>query len=239
MQRISIEEFKDQLKKASVETRFEPMEEVEDEGRRLVLGWVENHITTSGLSVTRRWQYSHPQFKPSGIDVSDDAETRWEIHRMDYAVHDEDGMVLAEEDILGILPRFCPACEEVDHSDLDDDDVEILDEHKHEGPYELFRLELDDVPNLQFTGVLIEEVSEKDEDYEDNLNRWCALQLYQTSGGRYVCCREDITRWQGEEDHRIGQVCSTHEEIVDFFGHGSLAKALYDLADIPHDRRID
>lgn len=243
--KLKVEEFKDHLKQAAVETRFRPMDFAPHEEPPKVLGWVDITVSTPVFSVTRRRIYEHPQYKPSRIDIYDDIDQLWEVHRIDVIVEDKNGDVLSEEDILNILPVLCPACDEIDYSDLDLDEVEnvdgpeTLEEPDPEGAYETFVLEVDDARNLEFDGFLVVGVSDKERDPEDRLNRWDELELYRTKGGSYVCYRQHTTRYRGEDNRRSAYVCQTQEEAVNFFGFGSLAKWLYELADIPHVKRID
>jgi hypothetical protein len=65
------------------------------------------------------------------------------------------------------------------------------------------------------------------------------LTLYVTKGGSYVCHREDCTQWQGSRDSNEAKVCSTIDEVVEFFGQSQLAKQLYERAKINATQFID
>ncbi len=66
----------------------------------------------------------------------------------------------------------------------------------------------------------------------DNLSAASKLRLYRTQGGKYICEQVGRTQWQGEHDRHSGAVCETEAEVQEFFGHGWLAKELYDRAGI-------
>lgn len=65
------------------------------------------------------------------------------------------------------------------------------------------------------------------------------LALYKTEGGKLICERIDRTRWQGERDSHHAKVCANNNEVIDFFGHGWLAKELHKEAGIDAAERIE
>lgn len=99
-----------------------------------------------------------------------------------------------------------------------------------------FTVERDDEPAITFTGVEIASTwscgDRGHPNYSGSTGRWTVLNLYRTKGGKLVCERIERTQWQGEHDQHEGVVCETEREIIEFFGHGRLAKELYSEADI-------
>ena len=96
--------------------------------------------------------------------------------------------------------------------------------------------DIDGDKDLSFTGELIAANSSSAEtargDFSGSVGRWAELRLYRTKGGKYVCEQVGRTQWQGEHDRHSGAVCETESEVQKFFGHGWLAKELYEEAGI-------
>lgn len=94
----------------------------------------------------------------------------------------------------------------------------------------------DDGPDLRFTGALIASVESSQEResrlYSGETGRWDELELYRTTAGSFVCMIENCSRWTGERNTRRAAVVSSAAEVIDFFGHGWLAKEIYDEAGI-------
>lgn len=97
-------------------------------------------------------------------------------------------------------------------------------------------VERDDEPAITFTGVKIASTWNSGDrghpKYSGSTGRWTVLNLYRTKGGKLVCERIERTQWQGEQDRHEGVVCESEREVIEFFGHGRLAKTLYAEADI-------
>jgi len=93
-----------------------------------------------------------------------------------------------------------------------------------------------DPVNPQRTAEVIAEASSSPNnafrEYSGTAGRWSELRLYRTRGGKYICEQIGRTQWQGEHDRHSGAVCETEVEVQEFFGHGWLAKELYDDAGI-------
>ncbi|MDV6345633.1 hypothetical protein [Nitrosomonas sp. Is37] len=58
--------------------------------------------------------------------------------------------------------------------------------------------------------------------------RWQELNLYRTKSGKFIAQRIYRTQRQGEYDVYEGAVCENHNQVIDFFGNGWLAKELYE-----------
>lgn len=94
----------------------------------------------------------------------------------------------------------------------------------------------DNGPAFRFTGELIARVASSANNassaYLGRTGRWCELKLYRTQGGKYVCSQVGRTQWHGEHDRYSAAVAATEAEVIEFFGHGWLAKDLYEEAGI-------
>ena len=123
-----------------------------------------------------------------------------------------------EYDVKQILP-------EAGVEDLDADEDEDMTEEMRE-----ITVERDNAADLRFTGVNLAWASSKDP--YNNGGRWTELALYKTKGGKFVCAEVGRTCWQGEHDRFGGAVCETEQEVIKYFGHGRLAKDIYEVAGI-------
>ena len=106
-----------------------------------------------------------------------------------------------------------------------------------------YNLRVDNSPNMKFTGERIASASSSPEtsrsDYSGTTGRWTELDLYKTKGGKYICHQVGFTQWQGEHARYSGAVCETEDSVTAFFGHGWLAKELYENADLDAAVTID
>lgn len=98
-------------------------------------------------------------------------------------------------------------------------------------------IERDNAPNLKFKGEGVAAASSKNT-YNDG-GRWTILKLFRTAGGKFVCQTIGVTCWQGERDRYSGAVCETEAEVIAYFGHGWLAKELYEEACIEDVESVD
>ena len=100
----------------------------------------------------------------------------------------------------------------------------------------VFISERDNAPDLKFKGVHIASAASSSNNassaYSGSPGRWTTLGLYRTRGGKYVSVRVSHTVWSGETDRHEARVCETEADVVEFFGHGWLAKKLYEAAGI-------
>jgi hypothetical protein len=115
-------------------------------------------------------------------------------------------------------------------TDNDDDDVQT------------YRVKRDGEPDLRFIGRKRAEVwsggDHSRPNYSGSTGRWTELALYQVKNGKYICTSIGRTQWQGEHDRYTAIVCDTEAAVVEFFGHGWLAKRLYDAAGIDSAEEI-
>lgn len=91
-----------------------------------------------------------------------------------------------------------------------------------------FIINQDDKPNIKFKGKLLGNASSNDK----NNNRWTELVLYKTESEKYVCQEIGRTKMTGEVDRFNAFICKNLEEVREFFGHGWLAKRLYEITEI-------
>jgi hypothetical protein len=94
----------------------------------------------------------------------------------------------------------------------------------------------DGEPAIKFLGVEIASACDCGDrghpNYSGSTGRWTVLNLFRTKGGKLVCERIERTQWQGEHDQHSGLVCESERDVIEFFGHGRLAKAVYAEANI-------
>lgn len=90
---------------------------------------------------------------------------------------------------------------------------------------------------MKFKGVYLAFATSKDP-YNDR-GRWFELELWKTVGGKFVCKKEDVTRWQGERNRHNVQVCDNIDCVKAFFGQGWVSKELYAKAGIDNVELLD
>lgn len=103
---------------------------------------------------------------------------------------------------------------------------------------ENYTVERDNEPALTFSGEKIASVSSYTTSNATRW-RWTELTLYRTQGGRYVCEQVGRTRWQGEHTRHAATIADDTAGVIEFFGHGWLAKDLYDEAHIDASEHVD
>ncbi|MEJ1489691.1 MAG: hypothetical protein RPU72_15250 [Candidatus Sedimenticola sp. (ex Thyasira tokunagai)] len=104
-------------------------------------------------------------------------------------------------------------------------------------------VEVNDRSDIKFTGYLLAKASTSDNTasggiYSGETGRWTELELYKTKEGYYVCNNIYKTLWDGERDINNAVVCTTQEQVIDFFGFDALAKSLYSDADIDCSTKV-
>jgi len=154
-----------------------------------------------------------------------------------FKVIDEEGEEISIYDLIDYIPS---TFSEVDYTVLDIDkplevEVEVEVEVDKGSAMENFKLKIENAPDILFTGELLAFVSSD----ENNSGRWTELALYKTKGGKYICHQIGRTRYIGERDRFSGKVCSTAEEVIEFFGHQWLAKELYEASGLEDAVEID
>jgi len=132
-----------------------------------------------------------------------------------------------ETAVRDILPRP-PKPEDIDTGEEGDATMERI------------TLKRDNDRDLTFTGDLVAEASSARAMRGDkSTGRWTELQLYRTAGGKMVGATIGRTQWQGEVDRFAAAVCDDDAAVIEFFGHGWLAKDLYSEAGIDDVEEVD
>ncbi len=108
---------------------------------------------------------------------------------------------------------------------------------------EQFIVERDGAPDLRFTGELVCSTSSSANNassyYSGSTGRWRTLKLWKTQSGKFVCQSVGHTQWQGEKTRYSAAVCDDDSAVMEFFGHGWLAKDLYSEAGIEAVEDLD
>src|SRR4051812_33869910 len=103
-------------------------------------------------------------------------------------------------------------------------------------------IDRDEAPSLTFKGMKIAEArtsaNRAHEDWSGSPGRSSKFALFRTEAGSFVCQRIEYTQWQGEHDCYQAAVCKSDAEVVEFFGHGRLAKRIYDEAGIRFETEV-
>ncbi|MDR6820227.1 hypothetical protein J2X76_005424 [Neorhizobium sp. 2083] len=87
--------------------------------------------------------------------------------------------------------------------------------------------------DIKFIGELLAEADNIDSlVYSNSGNSWTELRLYRMKGGKYVCQRVERNSWSNVQNEYEACVCEDVDRVVDFFGHGPLAKELFRAAEI-------
>jgi len=99
-----------------------------------------------------------------------------------------------------------------------------------------FIVKRDGARDIKFSGELIAEVSSTSNNasssYSGSTGRWTELALYRSQAGKFICQSIGRTQWDGEHDRHSGAICADMNCVMEFFGHGWLAKELYESADL-------
>lgn len=171
-------------------------------------------------------------------DIGEGGET-WQVNGLELV--DEDGDTLRDWERNEILRKVL----EAHPQDITNIDFEALipavttidiDFDEEDATMETFTLKNDGAPDVRFTGVELASTSSSANNassyYSGSVGRWTVLELYKTKGGKFIAHSIGRTQWQGEHDRYKVAVCETEAEVIAFFGHGWLAKSLYEEAGI-------
>lgn len=93
------------------------------------------------------------------------------------------------------------------------------------GAKETFTIPVDDAPSLRFTGYELARVNSQNP--EGSRLRWTELALYVTVAGQYVALQVGRSTAEGEHDRYAAAVLQQQQDVIEYFGHGRLAKRLY------------
>lgn len=193
-------------------------------------GWASKTSTLDGIVVAYIEGFKYDVYDPASLSPWRD--DYWVVEGV--LVLDNDGDVLNERE-LAIFLDAATDFSRIDYSVLEIGQVTDIDVDAGSG-MEIFTVEIDNAPNLRFSGKIVARVSSSDNqtarDYSGHVGCWTELVLYKTVGGKFVCHQIDRTRWDDEYDSCDGAICKTLAEIKEFFGHRRLAKELYAEAGI-------
>ena len=187
----------------------------------------------------------------TGVEWSGTTRERFEDAYKEYDMGVEEflmsGVELVEEDdendpldyseLYKILKEAIPDLKEIEFQALlptvTTTDIDIDEEDE---TMETITLENDNAPAIRFTGERVARVSSSPDTassyYSGHTGRYTILELYKTKGGKFVAHSVGVTQWQGEHDRHKSAVCEDEAAVIAFFGHGWLAKDLYEEAGI-------
>lgn len=250
MDKISVQEFIERLGNARIETtgfdiyettseeifeRISPeSDEYEEVELRTVIGWITNEISLDGMKLSYDRWFRYPEFKPSQAELT--SEENWSWDYRNFEVFDDDRK-LSRGELEDLI---------TEHTDIQSFDLTILGtdtvtELNTDTDMDKITVKNDNAPDIRFTGELMARVksspAQAHPSYSNNTGRWTELELYKTQTGKFVCLEIGCTQWQGEHNRYNAKVCDSVEEVTQFFGHGWLAKELYEKANL--DTAID
>ena len=101
-----------------------------------------------------------------------------------------------------------------------------------------YKLDRDNGRDVEFSGELLASTNSYISNGETQ-NRWTALYLYRSDGGKLICHEVGRTQWQGEHDRSTVHIAETEDELINKVGIGWLAKKLYEEAKIKCVETID
>ncbi len=171
-----------------------------------------------------------PEFslKLNNVDVfclldsdDDEIDDESELGELYNALVDENAGI-SVTDASDVLPKM-PAPELIEDGDASDN--------------EMFIIERFNAPDIKFFGEELASVNTQTI-FEDRA-RWTELNLYKTSGGKFVGEEIGRSKFIGEKTLSEVSVCESLDEVIAFFGHGPLASDLYKQANIEDIEIID
>ena len=199
----------------------------------IIQGYAVLESTLDGVTVEYQEFWSHDEFEPGTFETSTDGlDNVWTITGV--TVLDEDGDEMSRNDLIFLIPAEFA---EIDYSGLKAGIEQVTDiDTEEDSAMDTITLRNNNAPSLRFSGELLASTSSSNERsssyYSGTTGRWTTLELYKTASGKFVCQSIGHTQWQGEHDRHKAVVCETEAEVIEFFGHGWLAKDLYDDAGI-------
>lgn len=204
-----------------------------------VWGCASKTSTLDGIKITYTEGFSYDECDPDSLSTGTEGlDCVWTVEGV--VVVDEDGDELDAHELADYLNSDFSS---IDYSVLEIEQLTDIDVDE-DSDMETFTLEIDNEPNIRFTGELMACAVSSDNqamgsNYSGQTGRWTELELYRTKGGKFICHQVGRTRWQGERDRFSGKVCETLEEVKEFFGYRWLAKVLYSEAGIDDAVEVD
>lgn len=200
-------------------------------------GWASLTSELDGVKITYTESFSFDECERDSLSASTEGQNEiWSIQGV--RIIDEDG----DESDPELWMERDGGFDAIDYSFLDSE-FEQTEDIDMDSDKDIITLKIDNAPSLRFRGDLVASASSSDNnasgDYSGSTGRWTELELYKTAGGKFVCHEVGRTRWQGEHDRCEGRVCESEAEVIKFFGHGWLAKELYNDAGIADVTEIE
>ncbi|MBU2735089.1 hypothetical protein HAQ00_04970 [Acidithiobacillus caldus ATCC 51756] len=196
--------------------------------------------TLEDVRIVYTESFNYDEYDPESLHASTEGQDNiWSVEGI--IVLDEDGSEMDEVSLSWYLTRDFSS---INYGELLVKQITDIDVDSEDKTMDTYTLEIDNNPDIRFTGELIAKVSSSGDRatgsrYSGQTGRWTTLALYKTKGGKYVCHQIGHTLWEGERDRHSGKVCDTLEEVKAFFGYRWLAKDLYAEAGIDDAVDID
>jgi len=255
MNKITEKEFFELAKESLIEQyfdisdTFEQLHDYTDDGeeifRSMVCGYIWRTITVKGCEFTYTNYFQYPEYKASEVEISEsNAQNYWSKTGEELVVIDEDG---DEIDFSWLYDKLIEETmiSNFDESVFGDDELEEVDnDNDKENDMKEYIVQRSNAADLRFNGEIVAHTESSANNasgssYSGQTGRWSELTLYKTAGGKYVCAQIGRTQWQGEHDRYSGDVCETVQDVIAFFGHGWLAKDLYEIAEIEDIEEVE
>lgn len=191
-----------------------------------VLGWASKISTLEDITIVYEESFSYDEYDPDSLLTGTDGLLAfWSVNGV--VVVDEYGDRLNADELAEYLDSDF---NDIDFSGYVIEQITDIDVDE-ESDMETFTLEIDNAPNVRFTGELVARVESSDNramsNYSGQTGCWTELFLYKTKGGKFICHKIGHTRWVGGRTRFRGKVCETMSEVKEFFGHCWLAEELY------------
>lgn len=104
-----------------------------------------------------------------------------------------------------------------------------------------YTIKRDNLPDVKFTGGLIGNASSRN---DKSIGRWTELLAYITESGKLVLVTVGASVWEGETHRYTVEIIPADMKdiqrtaLIKHFGHGWLAKALYNNMNIADEEEI-
>ena len=234
MKTITIDEFLELLERDDW-VRDVEYDEIDEWDDGSAWGILKKINTLDNIEIAFIERIDYQRYCPYSLTFATDGGFKKEWCIEGVVVVDEDGNKFADEELGQYIKDddfWSFDRENIKHMlDLDETiniDTEEDTEMEEDTEFETFTLYIDNEPNIRFTGVKLASVvtCPYDQCFYDKLT------LYKTKNNKYICYFEDRNLHKYTRSHYSGKVCTSIDEVIDFFGQGHLAKELYEKVDI-------
>lgn len=103
--------------------------------------------------------------------------------------------------------------------------------------FDLYDLDNDNAPNIEFRGELIGSASSRDVYRSDT--RWTVYKIYRTAGGTLIGQIIGHSQWQGEDTRYKARVCDSEADLIKFMGYSDASKEAYEEAGIDSSVKVE